>query len=323
MNKLCRKLDKLNQTIFFYGKNVFLEKKAFFGLSQEKEQLLHIFNTFDEIKRENILKRVAYYNKLNTHFQKDEKFMQIKDFSLKGNGSRYYYDLAPLLFLFNKNNYFAYKFGDVTETFKKPIFVKSRPINTKNDNSILLKLDSLRHFYIPQDNLPFKKKKPKLVWRGAAHQPHRITFLEKFYTSKLLDVGCTAKRSTMKPYHVKELTIDEQREYKFLLSIEGNDVASSLKWNLASNSLVFMTRPKYETWFMEGTLKPNFHYVLLKDNYEDLEEKIDYYRNNDDKAQEIIENAHRYIEPFLDKNQEKLIQLLVIKKYFDFFITDE
>lgn len=171
---------------------------------------------------------------------------------------------------------------------------------------------------MPKDTLSFEEKKPKLMWRGAAYQSHRIAFLEKFYTSKLLNVGCVARNSATKPYHTQKLTIDEQRKYKFLLSLEGNDVASSLKWNMASNSLVFMTKPKYETWFMEGQLEANVHYVLVRDDYEDLEDKISYYLENEAKAKTIIHNANKYTKQFLDKKREKIIQLLVIQKYFKF-----
>ena len=44
--------------------------------------------------------------------------------------------------------------------------------------------------------------------------------------------------------------------YKFILAIEGYDVATNLKWIMSSNSLAVMPRPTYATWFMEGTLIP-------------------------------------------------------------------
>ena len=28
-----------------------------------------------------------------------------------------------------------------------------------------------------------------------------------------------------------------------------------------------MPKPKYESWFMEGKLIPNYHYILIKDDY--------------------------------------------------------
>ena len=77
-----------------------------------------------------------------------------------------------------------------------------------------------------------------------------------------------------------------------------------------------MVKPKYETWFMEGTLIPNHHYVLLKDDYSDLEEKIDYYSKHTEEAKAIIDNAHKYIKQFKNQKREDVISLKVLEKYF-------
>ena len=45
---------------------------------------------------------------------------------------------------------------------------------------------------------------------------------------------------------------------------------------------------------MEGTLIPNYHYVLLKDDYSDIQEKMDYYNNHPEEALRIIKNANEY-----------------------------
>ena len=119
------------------------------------------------------------------------------------------------------------------------------------------------------------------------------------------------------PWQKKKMSINEQLSYKFILCIEGNDVASNLKWVMSSSSIAFMVQPKYETWFMEGQLIPNYHYVLLKDDYSDLEEKIKYYSQNTKEALNIINNANDYVSQFKNEKREKLISLLVLKKYFE------
>jgi hypothetical protein len=85
---------------------------------------------------------------------------------------------------------------------------------------------------------------------------------------------------------------------------------------MSSNSLAVMPKPKFETWFMEGTLKPNYHYVLIKDDFSDLEERMNYYINHPEEALEIIKNAHEYIDQFRNTKREELISLLVLEKYF-------
>jgi hypothetical protein len=77
-----------------------------------------------------------------------------------------------------------------------------------------------------------------------------------------------------------------------------------------------MPIPTVETWFMEGRLIPDYHYVVIKDDYSDLEEKIAYFCQHEDKARYIIKNANLYVEQLKDSKQELLISLLVMKKFF-------
>jgi spore maturation protein CgeB len=76
-----------------------------------------------------------------------------------------------------------------------------------------------------------------------------------------------------------------------------------------------MPKPTYETWFMEGKLIPNVHYVEIKPDYSDLKQKMDYYIAHPDEAQKIIDNAHAYVEQFKNKRRERIISLLVMEKY--------
>lgn len=113
------------------------------------------------------------------------------------------------------------------------------------------------------------------------------------------------------------MTINEHLAYKFIMALEGNDVASNLKCIMSSNSIAVMPRPKYETWFMEGTLIPDYHYIEVKPDYSDVEEKINYYIANPDKAEAIIEHAHAYVEGFRHPRRECIISLMVLSKYFE------
>ena len=90
-------------------------------------------------------------------------------------------------------------------------------------------------------------------------------------------------------------TIREHLDYKFIMALEGNDVASNLKWVMSSNSIAVMTRPTCETWFMEGKLIPDYHYIEIKDDLSDLEEKLNYYIAHPAEAEQIVEHAHEYV----------------------------
>jgi hypothetical protein len=78
-----------------------------------------------------------------------------------------------------------------------------------------------------------------------------------------------------------------------------------------------MPKPKFETWFMEGLLIPDYHYVLINDDYSNLEDRLKYYVNNPDKAINIIKNANERVAQFKNKPLEDLISFMVLKKYFE------
>ena len=53
---------------------------------------------------------------------------------------------------------------------------------------------------------------------------------------------------------------------------------------MSSNSLCVMPKPKYETWFMEGKLIKDFHYIEVEDDFSNAEQKINFYSKNIDQS---------------------------------------
>ena len=97
-------------------------------------------------------KEVNYYCKINNPFILNSGF-QVKDINLL-KSSGYSYDLYRILYPFRNTIRFNYIFGDVIEIPSIPSFVKSRPISDYNENSVLLPLDSNRHFnFIDDQNI--------------------------------------------------------------------------------------------------------------------------------------------------------------------------
>lgn len=280
-----------------------------------RETLLTAFDALPAVEQEALMTRVAYYNKLDASVALSSRAISNQDFALRSRKSTYHLDFYHVAKYFPKSAAYHYRFGDKTFVPDVPTFAKSRPIHGDNRNSILLKLDSVRHFYKVKDTHRYNAKKDMLVWRGAAHQPHRRGFLAQCHDLHCCDVGATDNNAITTAYRKPFMSIEQQLEHKFIFSIEGNDVATNLKWIMASNSLCFMKRPIYETWFMEGTLIPGYHYVEVSDDYSDLHEKIDYYLSCPEEAQAIIQNANRYIADFYHPFREKLIALRVFEHY--------
>lgn len=306
---------KKNNKLKFYITSIF---------SSAIPRFLHIacknrsINNIQNNKKNYLDNRVDYYLKHNKSFELADTAVSIKDYKLKGN-SAYFFDLKRILNSFPASYKFSYLFGDVITVADTATIVKSRPIHGDNKNSVILKLDSVRHFNFVNDKLSFMDKSDSAVWRGKvheAHQPHRVAMFEHLHNNQHCDIGKTNKTGVAPEWEKNELSITEQLQHKFLLCVEGNDVATNLKWAMSSNSLCMMCKPVYETWFMEGKLQAGIHYVELRSDYSDFDDKIEYYKTHTDEAQKIIDNAHQHVMQFKDEKQELLVSQLVLQKYF-------
>ena len=275
----------------------------------------------NENERNYILDRVNYYNKLSEKNILPDTAIRLRDLSISKQ-KVYAFDTYRIARYFPQGVKFCPLFGDITYIPDVPSLVKTRPIAGDNAHSVLFKLDKIRHFLFLNDKNKFEKKKNMLVWRCKTECPrshtlqeHRIRFFAQYFDHPMCNIGQVNNGQTSQ-FIRPRLTLEEHLKYKFILCVEGWDVASNLKWVMSSNSLAVMPQPKYESWFMEARLVPNVHYVLIKDDYSDLEERLNYYIKNTDEALAIIENAHRYVAPFKNKKREEQIALLVLDKYF-------
>lgn len=275
---------------------------------------------WDEIKA-----RIDYYNKLGKSEIDLSAFRQ-KAIMLaeqqKTSQSVYYLDSFRYAKSFPLCRKWCLQPGDVTCVPDVPSIVKSRPIAGNNANSVLLKLDRVRHFLFVNDSKKYCDKMNKVLFRGLIGQfdshslkQNRYDFVQKFFGNPLFNIGVIDK--SFPQWHTPKMTIGEHLDYKFVMALEGNDVASNLKWIMSSNSVAVMPRPKYETWFMEGTLIPNYHYIEVASDYSDLEAKINYYIQNPHEAEAIIAHAHAHVARFCNPLREYIVSQLVLSKYFE------
>lgn len=196
----------------------------------------------------------------------------------------------------------------------------------KHFNDPLKKLNDARDTH-------WNNKMDKLLWRGACTgggQNTRVKFVERYalQKNKDIDIGMS---SSCRPFgrrldakHMKSTkTIEEMLKYKYLLSLEGNDVATGLKWQLASSSVVFMPTPTVESYAMEGLLVPFLHYIPVNSDGSNLETMLEWAKNNDWKVKWISDQATKYIKNLWtsDKAQEDnmLIRNMLANVYYKQF----
>lgn len=290
--------------------------------------------------------RINYYS---THFEKTDIFVDkdMLDFNYDkicvGNYNNfkkneplnsYFRDMSRHLSQLNNYhmNYLFYKFGDHFTSCNYPTFIKTRHKSNINSNNILLNLDSERHSSmlanITNIDIPFNEKNNKLLWRGCSTGEHihgmRNLIVKKFQYSSNPDIdikynqlvqGVTNNNNEFILGDTK--CIQEMLKSKFLISIEGNDVASNLKWILLSNSVALMPTPKICSWFMEDHLQPFVHFVPLNNNFDDLEEKYQWCLDNLDECEKISKNATEYVLQFMNEENEREIVNTIITNYMN------
>lgn len=238
------------------------------------------------------------------------------------------YNAAPIQLLTGDN---AANWSSVSSV----IIAKSRRVG--DGNVALLPLNRKRHWQdwntvIDEKDRPWTEKRAMAVWRGATtgnnsgpfgRQHPRHELVRRWFDApqSLCDVGysklissCVGNSKIM-AYLRDRLSIEEQLRYKYVVSVDGNDVATNLKWILLSNSIPLMPVPRVESWLLESQLKPMVHYVPLRADLSDLDKMIGWCRRNDRLCRLIAENGKTYIRPFLQYVRDRSLETAVIERY--------
>lgn len=278
--------------------------------------------------RADILRRAAYYCKLTPETPFDREAFDREAIAI---GSQpmvkpkvYYIDAMETARYFDRQLRWVLKPGDVADLQPLPTILKSRPIGDDNYNSVVLNLNKVRHFLFVNDTKAWRDKHDCAIFRGDVGnpkdgnvKPNRALFMQRWFGRPMVDAASTDSIEGHPEWQQDKITIGQHLDYKFVMSLEGNDVASNLKWVMSSNSIAVTPRLTCETWFMEGKLIPNYHYIEVKPDFSDLSERLTYYLEHPDEAEAIIRHAHEFVAQFRDSKREKLISLLVLKTYFD------
>lgn len=221
--------------------------------------------------------------------------------------------------------------GDICYIINTPLICKNR-IEGKKSSVIIRCMSYNRHwnnYYKRQEDIDFNDKINKVIWRGSSTgspnaKANRFKFVETWCDKDDdIDIGLT--NLCQKEWHDKDyskylkdkMSIRDMLKYKYVVSIQGNDKDSGLQWKLNSNSLVMMAKPTVTSWLMEDTLIPDYHYVLLKDDFSDLREKYDWCEANEERCKEIVKNAGDFMRQFEDEYEERKLEEEVIRRYIE------
>ena len=238
---------------------------------------------------------------------------------------------GSLLHLLQKTNKKSQSFkllmGDTDSPKPLGTLVKAR--DNKDKGSVILRcLDFNRHwenYYNRPGDIPFDRKISAVIWRGTTTGTeagaNRFNLVKKWFNKHpKINVGFSficQSREAYNKYVKGTKPISDLLKYKYVLSVEGNDKDTGINWKLNSNSVVFMAKPSVSSWLMESTLKPNVHYILLKNDFSDLLDKVRWCDSHPHKCKEIIKNANIFMNQFKNHAIEENIEKTVINKYFE------
>ena len=202
-----------------------------------------------------------------------------------------------------------FSFGDATEQPSTlPTVMKARKAVSGNNMSrgVLWPLNVRRHYgpmhEISSNDIHWRWKRKRLVWRGTdTGWGKRARVVEPLFDAQddTIDIAFHDRLGKQELIRDK-LSFRQLLQNKYLLSLEGNDVSSGLKWMLYSNSVVFMPTPRYESWAMESLLRPYVHYIPVAEDLSDIVEKVNWAKSNDAQCYHISMRASRFMEAFFE-----------------------
>ena len=234
----------------------------------------------------NIKNRIKYYLGVNLFnstpitIETDEKITS-KDLLTKSNEnnkSNILYDI-PLYKILKRcdklNAYFLRKFGDIANPINKYCFVKNRSVG--EEKTIILKsLNKNRHWcnvYNKPNDIPFDKKKNKIIWRGTTtgnkeRTGNRFLLVENFFDNKNINYIEIEKEIDSE---IQKYLVTNFKKGRISISLLYSDITLDL--NLPDKYLIPYSILKNNLFYcidFPGTCVKNKYF----DTYDDDEEAV-------------------------------------------------
>ena len=113
----------------------------------------------------------------------------------------------------------------------------------------MLNLDRCRLDIRLHDKIPFTEKADRVIFRGSVKSSEqRRRFIETFRDNPRIDTADTRSgHSAQETGTAKQITLYAHLGSKFIMTFEGNDIASNIRWVMSTNSIAVMPRPRNES----------------------------------------------------------------------------
>lgn len=210
-----------------------------------------------------------------------------------------------------------------------PILVSAKLKNASN-GILIPDWRSIGHWWmsdiksIKKAQTPWEKKRPFALWRGGFTKNIRHTLCQlSLKHPHLLDARLNSVPVDHELWkHFQEEGIlggrvswEDFLSCKYLPYVDGVMCAApALQWRLLSGSLTFKPDSEEIQWFYRA-LKPQVHYVPVKNDLSDLIEKIEWAKSHDDECRKIAEHARDFAQENLLYYDVLNYFALVLKRY--------
>lgn len=179
-----------------------------------------------------------------------------------------------------------------------------------------------KHIDLYHETVTWKQKKNKIVYRGSIRNGSPYNFFNYHDMKNGHRQFLYENREKWKhvlDYESNYLSITDMCGFKYILDIDGWTNAWGLVWKLYSGSVVMKQDSIWKQWYYDD-LKPFVHYIPIRNDFSDLEEKYQWCINHPDECRLIINNATRFVTDRLNiSTATKHMQQHVWSQYFEKF----
>ncbi len=187
------------------------------------------------------------------------------------------------------------------------------------------------------ESVPFENKPDIAVWRGGdtgGQGPvpgqvelgldkvkiNRQYFVNKFKNTKCIDAAIIDSEIGPSTPEIKGdpnwlMPHEQANNYKYIISLEGNDAGSNPRWVFSTQCVVFMSDKLTSELTWHYHLKPWINYIPFKHDLSDLENKIKWANDNIDECKSIIKRANEIHRLVTDVEREYKILTLIFDRY--------
>lgn len=173
---------------------------------------------------------------------------------------------------------------------------------------------------IDKNQIPFEEKKAECIYRGLLDNGSMYNFKEYDDKSGLNQRNYLKKiQHEISNFDFKDdyKDIAEQIKYKYILDVDGwSSTWDATIWKLYSGSVLLKTDSVWEQWYYHE-LQPWVHYVPVKNDFSDLNQKIKWCIEHDTECKKIIKNAHTFVLNRLNWEAVKKDTIGIFQKYID------